>query len=324
MKLAMIYPFLKNDLDKIEKALNETIQADNTVLREASTKLLEAGGKRIRPVFVLLAGKFGHYDLERMKDVAVSLELIHMASLVHDDVIDEAELRRGEPTIKAKWDNRIAMYTGDYIFARAIECLSSLERPQAHRILSETIVEVCLGEIEQIKDKYNWDQSLRTYLRRIKRKTALLIAVSCQLGGIAADVTEREAKALFLYGYYVGMSYQIIDDVLDFTATEEELGKPAGSDLLQGNITLPVIYAIKEDPSFKSKLQELFSQGQDVTQENLTSVVNHIKNTPGIEASLSLSERYLHKAYEALEQLPDQKAKQTFKSIARYIGKRKS
>ncbi len=324
MKLAMIYPFLKNDLDKIEHALNETIQADNSVLREASTQLLEAGGKRIRPVFVLLAGKFGDYDLERMKHVAVSLELIHMASLVHDDVIDEAELRRGEPTIKAKWDNRIAMYTGDYIFARAIEYLSNLQKPQAHRILSETIVEVCLGEIEQIKDKFNWDQNLRTYLRRIKRKTALLIAVSCQLGGIAANVTPREEKALFQYGYYVGMSYQIIDDVLDFTSTEEELGKPAGSDLLQGNITLPVIEAISRDPSFKQKLQSMFQEEQEIPEEDLASVVNHIKNSPGIEASLSLSERYLNKAYEALEKLPDQKAKQTFKSIARYIGKRKS
>jgi len=325
MKLAMIYPFLKNDLDKIEKTLNETIQAENDVLREASTQLLEAGGKRIRPVFVLLAGKFGDYDLERMKHVAVSLELIHMASLVHDDVIDEAELRRGEQTIKAKWDNRIAMYTGDYIFARAIESLSSLQKPQAHRILSETIVEVCLGEIEQIKDKFNWEQNLRIYLRRIKRKTALLIAVSCQLGGIAANVSAKEEKALFQYGYYVGMSYQIIDDVLDFTATEEELGKPAGSDLLQGNITLPVIYAIAKDEDFKHKLESLFQQGeQEISHEDLTSVVNHIKNSPGIEASLSLSERYLNKAYEALEQLPEQKAKQTFKSIARYIGKRKS
>lgn len=324
MKLAMIYPFLKNDLDTIEQELNETIQAEHPILREASTQLLQAGGKRIRPVFVLLAGKFGDYDIDRMKHVAVSLELIHMASLVHDDVIDDAELRRGKPTIKAKWDNRIAMYTGDYIFARSLECLSQLEDPRAHRILSETIVEVCMGEIEQIKDKFNWDQNLRTYLRRIRRKTALLIAVSCRLGAVAAHTSPAIEKALFQYGYYVGMSYQIIDDVLDLTSTEKELGKPAGSDLLQGNITLPLIYAMEQDSSLKDELRKKFNTNHDVTENELKDVINQVKQSGAIEKSFDLSERYLQKAFNVLEQLPNQKSKQTFMSIAKYIGKRKS
>lgn len=323
MKLAMIYPYLKQDIDKIENTLNTTIQADHSILREASTQLLQAGGKRIRPVFVLLAAKFGNYDIERIQHVAVALELIHMASLVHDDVIDDAELRRGEQTIKAKWDNRVAMYSGDYIFARAIESLSNLENVKAHQILSKTIVEVCVGEIEQIKDKFNWEQNLRTYLRRIKRKTALLIAVSCRLGAVAAGANERVEMALFKYGYYVGMSYQVIDDVLDFTATEKELGKPAGSDLMQGNITIPVLYAIHQDETFKQELKDLF-QKQDVTKEDMSWVIAKIKGSGAIEQSLDLSEQYLEKAYEALDALPDQKEKQTFMKIAKYIGKRKS
>ncbi|WP_345239067.1 heptaprenyl diphosphate synthase component II [Pontibacillus salipaludis] len=323
MKLAMIYPYLKQDIDKIEKTLNTTIQADHSILREASTQLLQAGGKRIRPVFVLLAAKFGNYDIERIKHVAVALELIHMASLVHDDVIDDAELRRGEQTIKAKWDNRVAMYSGDYIFARAIESLSNLENVKAHQILSKTIVEVCVGEIEQIKDKFNWEQNLRTYLRRIKRKTALLIAVSCRLGAVAAGANERVEMALFKYGYYVGMSYQVIDDVLDFTATEKELGKPAGSDLMQGNITIPVLYAINQDETFKQELKDLF-QKQEVTKDDMAWVIAKIKGSGAIERSLALSEQYLEKAYEALDVLPDQKEKQTFMKIAKYIGKRKS
>ncbi|MCD5322993.1 MULTISPECIES: heptaprenyl diphosphate synthase component II [Pontibacillus] len=323
MKLAMIYPHLKQDIDKIEKSLNTTIQADHSILREASTQLLQAGGKRIRPVFVLLAAKFGHYDIERIKHVAVALELIHMASLVHDDVIDDAELRRGEQTIKAKWDNRVAMYTGDYIFARAIESLSTLEDAKAHQILSKTIVEVCVGEIEQIKDKFDWDQNLRTYLRRIKRKTALLIAVSCRLGAVAAGADEKVERALFKYGYYVGMSYQIIDDVLDFTATEKELGKPAGSDLMQGNITLPVLYAMDQDERFKQEVQSLF-QKEEVTKTDMAWVIEKIKESGAIDQSFALSERYLNKAYEALDILPNQKEKQTLMKIAKYIGKRKS
>ncbi|KHE68267.1 heptaprenyl diphosphate synthase component II, partial [Halobacillus sp. BBL2006] len=284
---------------------------------------LQAGGKRIRPVFVLLAGKFGDYDIERMKAVAVSLELIHTASLVHDDVIDEAELRRGEPTIKSRWDNRIAMYTGDYIFARSLENLSALENPRAHQILAKTMVELCLGEIEQIRDKYNLDQNLRTYLRRIKRKTALLIAASCRLGAIAANVDKEEEIALYQYGYYVGMSYQIIDDVLDFTASEQELGKPAGGDLLQGNITLPALYSMEEE-SFKKQLEALFASGEAVTPADLQPVIQQIKSNGSIEKSLEISERYLAKAYDSLGKLPAGRAKQTLKGIAKYIGKRRT
>lgn len=323
MKLAMIYSFLKNDLSIIENAVNETIQSDNPVLREASSQLLQAGGKRIRPVFVLLSGKFGDYDIEKMKSVAVSLELIHTASLVHDDVIDEAELRRGEPTIKSRWDNRIAMYTGDYIFARSLENLSALENPRAHQTLAKTMVDLCLGEIEQIRDKYATDQHLRSYLRRIKRKTAILIAASCRLGAIASNASADHERALWMYGYYVGMSYQIIDDVLDFTASEKELGKPAGGDLLQGNITLPVLYSM-EDPIFKRKLEEAFQHKDTLTPVSIEPLIQEIKTNGSIERSLEVSDRYLRKAYESLEKLPASRAKQTLKGIAKYIGKRRA
>ncbi|WP_053219396.1 heptaprenyl diphosphate synthase component II [Virgibacillus senegalensis] len=323
MKLAMTYSYLKQDLDQIEKALDQTIHAKHPVLRDASQQLLQAGGKRLRPVFVLLSAKFGDYDMERMKTIAVSMELIHMASLVHDDVIDESELRRGEPTVKAKWDNRVAMYTGDYIFARSLEYLTSLENPRAHKLLSETIVELCIGEVEQIRDKYVVNQNVRNYLRRIKRKTALLISSSCRLGAIAAEVPETYEKALLRYGYHIGMSYQIIDDILDFTASEKELGKPAGSDLLQGNLTLPVFYAM-EDPVFRSELTTLFDDPSRLTTQDIRPFIERIKSSGAIEKSIELSERYLAKAYQSLDQLPDIKAKQTLKDIAKYIGKRKS
>src|SRR4051794_3454279 len=172
MKLKMMYSFLNSDINLIEKKLEETIQTESLPLRHASMHTLQAGGKRIRPVFVLLAGKFGQYDIQVMKNVAVALELIHMASLVHDDVIDDADLRRGQPTVKFKWDNKIAMYTGDYVFALALELMTNIEKPAAHKILSKAIVEVTMGEIQQIKDKYRFNQNMRDYLRRIKRKTA--------------------------------------------------------------------------------------------------------------------------------------------------------
>ena len=319
MKIKMMYTYLSSDLTQIEKELEETIQANSTLLRQASLQLLKAGGKRIRPVFVLLGGKFGNYDINVIKNVAVSLELIHMASLVHDDVIDDAELRRGQPTIKARYDNRIAMYTGDYIFARALELMTEIDNPLAHQILSETIVELSVGEIEQIKDKYNFDQNLRNYLLRIKRKTALLIAASCQLGAVVSGVPQEDHSKLYRFGYYVGMSFQITDDVLDFTGTEKELGKPAGGDLLQGNITLPVLYAM-EDEYILSKVKTVH---EGMGRDELEEVLKLIQDSGALEKSLELSNRYLDKALAILDELPPNKAKKSLRDIAKFIGKRK-
>lgn len=304
----------------VEKALENTVQGESPILREASLHLLKAGGKRIRPVFVLLSGKFGkNNNSEAVKDVAVALELIHMASLVHDDVIDDAELRRGKPTIKTMWDNRIAMYTGDYIFAKALELATNIKNPLAHEVLSKTIVELSIGEIEQIKEKFKFDQTLRHYLRRIKRKTALLIASSCQLGAIAAGAEEKIHRHLYRFGYFVGMSYQIIDDVLDFTSTEEKLGKPAGGDLRQGNITLPVLFAM-ENEEIRSQIIKVH---ENISVTEMDKVIQAIKTSGAIEKSLKISNQYLQKALQSLEGLPKNSARKTLREIALYIGKRK-
>ncbi|WP_394174092.1 heptaprenyl diphosphate synthase component II [Guptibacillus hwajinpoensis] len=322
MKLKTIYASLKNDLSFIESELEQTVNAHHPVLRDASNHLLKAGGKRIRPVFVLLSGKFGDYNLVLMKNVAVALELIHMASLVHDDVIDDAEMRRGKKTIKAKWDNRVAMYTGDYIFARAIELVTELKEPSANTILSNAILEMSIGEIEQIKDQFNWDQNVRDYFRRIKRKTALLIATSCELGAVAAGASKAEQRHLKQFGYYVGMSYQITDDILDYTGTVKELGKPAGGDLLQGNITLPVLYAMNQDNK-KHEIMDIFSKELNTSQEKVNQVISIVKSSGGIEFSQRISDRYLQKAFNELDQLPSQPARTSLRQIAEYIGKRK-
>lgn len=319
MKLKSLYSFLNADIDLIEKELENTIQAHHPILREASVHLLQAGGKRIRPAFVLLAAKFGDYDIQVMKRVAVALELIHMASLVHDDVIDDSELRRGEPTIKSKWDNRIAMYTGDYIFARSLEMITTIDKPEAHQILSKTIVEVCIGEIEQIRDQYNWDQNIRNYFRRIKRKTALLIAVSCELGAVAADVPKDMQRQLYNFGYNVGMAFQITDDILDFTGTEKQLGKPAGGDLRQGNITLPVLYAMRD-----SRLREEITKvTADIEKDDLQHILDLVKGSGGIQYAQQISDQYLDKALKIVKQLPSNKANSALTNIAKFIGKRK-
>ncbi|TCL53168.1 heptaprenyl diphosphate synthase [Thermolongibacillus altinsuensis] len=319
MKLKAMYSFLNADLNKIERELEASIQADDPLLNQASLHLLQAGGKRIRPVFVLLGGQFGTYDFECIKHVAVALEFIHMASLVHDDVIDNAKLRRGKETIQSKWGNRFAMYVGDYIFARSLELMANIKNPLAHQILADTIVEVCRGEIEQISDKYRFDQNLRRYLQRIKRKTALLIAASCQLGAVVAGAPESIHRKLYWFGYYVGMSFQITDDILDFIGTEKELGKPAGSDLSQGNVTLPVLYAMEEE----ALRQSIMQVNEATTASEMKELIERIKQTDAIEKSYELGERYLQKALSILQSLPRNRAWNALYNIAKYIGKRK-
>ncbi|WP_054949603.1 heptaprenyl diphosphate synthase component II [Numidum massiliense] len=321
MNLADVYFDLKGDLEELERELSSAIATDHPVLNEASHHLLRAGGKRIRPVFVLLAGKFGNYSLERLKLVAAPLELIHMATLVHDDVIDDAETRRGRKTVRAEWDNRIAMYTGDYIFARSLKMIAHLPDPKIHRALSNVVVQVCEGEIEQIRDFYNWQQNLRNYLRRIKRKTALLIAVSCELGAMVSEAQPQDVRALRDFGYYVGMAFQVIDDILDFTGTEKQLGKPAGSDLRQGNITLPVLYLLAhaDEATRQPIINYIQSEGAAHPAEE---IVQLIKESEGITFAQSLADKYLNKGLHALYKLPHNEARDALEQLALFVGKR--
>jgi heptaprenyl diphosphate synthase len=322
MKLLDIYARMKKDISFIEKELERTVDTDHAMLRETASHLLKAGGKRIRPVFVLLAAQFGIYDLNRIKHVAVPLELIHMASLVHDDVIDNADMRRGQLTVKSKWDSRIAMYTGDYIFAKALTVVSELDKPEIHRILSKAIVEVCIGEMEQIRLFYRVDQTIRDYLLRIRRKTALLIAISCQLGAVAADAPPEVCRRLYSFGYNVGMAFQIRDDILDLTGTEKELGKPPGSDIRQGNLTLPVLYALRMNEYREPLLKELEVIRERDGQTDVSAFLHIVRGSGAIEMADQQSSRYIDKAIAQLDGLPNQRAKEDLIRIAHFVGNR--
>ncbi len=322
MKLLDIYARLRKDIAYIEQELDETVRSDHALLSEASLHLLKAGGKRIRPVFVLLAGELGSYQLNRLKHVAVALECIHMASLVHDDVIDNANTRRGQLTVKSKWDNRIAMYTGDYIFAKALTVITELEQPEIHNILSKAIVQMSIGEMEQVRDFFNLNQSVRHYLLRIRRKTALLIAISCQLGALAADVPIEVCRKLYSFGYNVGMAFQITDDLLDVCGTAKQLGKPPGSDVRQGNITLPVLLALEEPelrPVLLQELNRIEAHGGDT---NVDVFIQTIRKSQGLKRAEQLADRYIEKAKAALKDIPNGQTKKNLLDIARFVGHR--
>lgn len=322
MKIVDIYARLKKDLNAIEKELEASIHSEHAMLKETSLHLLKAGGKRIRPIFVLLSGQFGLYELDKMKKIAVPMELIHMASLVHDDVIDDAQTRRGQLTVRAKWDNRIAMYTGDYIFAKALGVVTKLSNPKIHQIMSHAIVEMSIGEMEQIRYFFHSGQRVRDYLLRIKRKTALLIAISCQLGAIAAGAPAAVSRKLYDFGYYVGMTFQIRDDVLDLCGTEEQIGKPPGSDIKQGNITLPVLYALKK-PELRGRLLEELERIRLLDgQTDVGKFLQMVRDSGCIEQSERLAARYIEKAIRSLDGLPDIQAKKDLVRIAHFVANR--
>ena len=322
MKMIDLFGSMTKDIGYIEKQLYKSIDGEEGLLSETSLQLLKAGGKRLRPIFVLLGGKFGEYSLEKLQYIAVPLELIHSASLVHDDVIDDAETRRGKPTVKSQWDNRIAMYTGDYIYAKALTITTKLKDPLIHQILSNALVQMTIGEMEQIRDFFNVDQSVRHYLLRIRRKTALLIAISCQLGAVAAGASASYSNLLYRYGYNVGMAFQIRDDLLDLLGTEKQIGKPPGSDMRQGNITLPVIFAL-EDEHLK---EPLYKEIQEIHRldglGDTSAAISMIRQSSGVLKAERLADRYIDKAIDALQQLPEYKARKNLYDIAHFVNRR--
>lgn len=321
MKELELFHSIRNDLNAVEQELQKVVEAPDPLITEASLHLLKAGGKRLRPAFALVAGKTCNYNMERLMPLAMALELIHMASLVHDDVIDDAYTRRGLPTVKANWGNQVSIYAGSYLFAQSLQLIARCNDPEVSRILADISVKMVEGEIQQIVSANNPQQTIRDYFYRIKRKTALLIAASCELGAVVCGAPDYHIHALERYGYYLGMAFQITDDILDFTASPEQLGKPVGSDLRQGIVTLPVIFALELAPEREILVEIIASHAK--TEGDMEKAIRIIKNCGAIDRSFRLANRYLDKAKERLKLLPRGRATDSLEYIADFIVQRR-
>ncbi|MFK3986224.1 MULTISPECIES: polyprenyl synthetase family protein [Exiguobacterium] len=319
MSLKRLYRHMNREIEQIDRFLSTRVQTDHPVIEAASKQLLDAGGKRIRPAFVLLSAGFGQTKDIRLTKVAASLELIHMASLVHDDVIDDATLRRGKPTVMERYDERVAMYTGNTLFGEAIRLVSEIDSPDVMQIMADTMELICVGEINQIQDQYDWAQSPKRYLDRIARKTALLIETSCVAGAVVSGASPDVVKQLRLFGYDIGMAFQMTDDLLDFTAKSFQLGKPVGEDLKHGHKTLPLFYSA-ENPEFFDRLQQV-SHSSDYALTH--TLVREVQRNGTLERSQRTIDRYVNRAIRRLDGLPDVADKRSLIEIAEYIGKRK-
>ena len=249
-------PWLADDLGRVEAALRSAVQTGDPFLTDVASHLIGAGGKRIRPALALCAGYAADADGPVSDDVvtgAVAVELVHLGSLYHDDVIDEASTRRGVESVNHRWSNIVAILAGDFLLARASSLAASLGVEVAG-ILAATIGELCQGQVLELQRLYDVNRDEAAYFGSIAGKTASLMATACRIGAIVGGLDRPAVEALTDYGRHAGMIFQIVDDILDLTATDEELGKPSGLDLAEGIYTLPVIYALRSSPELKSLL----------------------------------------------------------------------
>jgi len=312
---------VREELEAVERELERAVRLPDPSLTETSRHLLAAGGKRIRPAFCVLAARFTACPPERVVPLAAALELIHMASLVHDDVVDDALIRRGRPTVRARWGNRISTHFGDYLFAQSLIIIAGYDDPLVQRILADTSVRMCQGEIHQIAGVFDVDQGLADYLGRINRKTALLFAASCQLGGVAGGAPPLVWRRLRCFGRFLGMAFQVVDDILDFVADQGELGKPVGSDLAQGILTLPAIRALACSPR-RERLRRLL-EGRLAGESDLAEAVALIKECGAIEYSFAVADCYVAKAKAQLALLPANEARAVLGRLADFVTARR-
>ncbi|MCL6442687.1 MAG: polyprenyl synthetase family protein [Alicyclobacillus sp.] len=320
MDFREVYKRYEADLEQVERLLRSAVTSSQHQLTTSAVQLLEAGGKRIRPLFAVLCSKLGQApNPAHVHALAAALELIHMATLVHDDVIDDSEMRRGKPTVRAQQGDLAAMYTGDFLFARAIQLLAKTDSSMVHRQVSTAMVRMCEGEIEQIRDFFNWRQSIRTYLRRVERKTALLISVSCALGAAVSQASQSVVRRVHRFGYYTGMAFQITDDLLDYEGDERIVGKPVGGDLRQGNLTLPALQAATVG-TYGRELRNLIRVG--MSQEEVTRAVELVKESGALATARQIADRYLHKALACLDGLTPPDVRDELMVIAQFVNQR--
>jgi geranylgeranyl pyrophosphate synthase len=307
---------LRRRLNDVEAALEKAVRSDTDFVTEVASYLVAAGGKRLRPLLVLLCGYFGDATDPRLIQGAVAIELTHVATLYHDDVIDEAAHRHGVPSVNAKWSDNVAILAGDYLFARAAE-LSAELGTEVSRLLARTIATLCDGVIREVEVSGRTGQSVDRYMEIIQRKTAALIATSCRLGGILGDAPAETIEQLDDFGQALGLGFQLSDDIMDLVATEEVLKKEPGQDIKEGVYTLPILYAMEES----GELQELLRSGPP-TGEQLRRVLDIVREDRPLRLARAAVTGEVRRAIKLGSKLPAGRARDALLHIAEFIAVR--
>jgi heptaprenyl diphosphate synthase len=308
-------------LGQVEELMHREVHNDDRFVSETSLHLIDAGGKRFRPLFTLLAGQFGpDPEAPEVVTAAVVVELIHLATLYHDDVMDSATMRRGAESANARWDNTIAILTGDYLFAHASRLVADLG-PDAVRIIADTFAELVTGQMRETRGPGPDDDPVAHYLAVVSEKTGSLIATSGRYGAMFSGCSQEQVDALRRFGETIGIAFQVSDDVIDIDSPEERSGKVPGTDLREGVHTLPMLYAMAEDGLAAERLRELLAG--PVTDDALVAeALGLLRASGGLAAARETLRQYSEQARGQLAVLPDRPAREALATLARYVVER--
>ncbi len=315
---ASLFGPVAQDMARVEERLRKAVAADGEPMAGPMGDLFGAGGKRIRPALVLLAGYLGRYDFELLAPAAMAVELTHAATLVHDDVIDGSKLRRGRPTVAAVLGDESAIVIGDHHFAKAYAQASLTGRHEVVHELATAVMRICRGELRQQSFRYRYRVGVEEYLARIEAKTAALLAASAWIGGHLGQLGTAGEDALRRYGIALGLAFQIVDDVLDYLGDAAEVGKPVGVDLLEGHATLPLMFALEEDQALAARLEE----GSAVAAGDVAQLVERVRASAGPRRALAEAERHAEEARRQLDALPAGDARGCLAAFADYVVSR--
>ena len=321
MSLATIYRPIQEDLAEVESRLEEATKVSPPWLAQLLKHSLKSGGKRIRPALVLLSGRFYHYEPGYLIPMAVAIEVLHTATLVHDDAIDHSPLRRGRPTVNKIWGDAKAILLGDYLLAKAEELVSETQNLRVTRLFAQAIMTLASGELGQAFSAFNLEQTQEQYLARVSAKTASLITLAVQSGAILSRAPEEAATTLGEYGHNLGIAFQIVDDILDFTGDEAEMGKPVGSDLAEGTLTLPAMMVLERYP-VDNPIRRLFQREGD-RAENIRLAIELVAKSGVLEDCYRVAREYSARACDSLELLAANPARESLKGLAQYVVARK-
>jgi len=322
LKLNTIYELVQKELVEIENQFKVIAESERTTfpnLYEMLSYVL-IGGKVIRPTLTLLAGKFYNYDLAKLLPMATASELLHIATLIHDDAIDKSDVRRWRQTANKVWGGDKAVLLGDYLFAKAGEFAAATKNLRVVKLFAQTLETISQGELKQGFDAFNLEQTRENYIQRISKKTAALFAMATESGSILSQAPEKSIEILKDYGYNLGIAFQIVDDILDYIGTEEELGKPIGSDLAQGTLTLPSMLLLERYPE-DNPIKRLFQNGDK--EENIKLALELVRNSSIADECYAAASNYCTRACRNLNHLPDNTSRQALIALADYIINRK-
>jgi octaprenyl-diphosphate synthase len=315
LELSQIYAPIQEDLNKVRDTLRSISRVDFAWLAEQIQHVVRETGKSIRPALTLLSGRTSKYDITYLLPMAVSVELMHTATLVHDDAIDKSPTRRGQATINSIWGDEIAILLGDYLFAKAGEFVADTQTPRVVKLFSQTLGTISSGEIAQFRAAFNPNQTREDYFNRIYGKTASLFSLSTQSGAILSHASEESVAVMKEYGDNLGIAFQIVDDILDFTSTKEVLGKPVGSDLIQGTLTLPAMFLLERYPG-DNPIRQLF-ETRDLKYVN--KAIEMVLDSPIINDCYQVAREYCQRACHNLDSLPGLPSRQSLLDLAEYI-----